>query len=533
MRLFSTKRRQTRGSFLILTLMMLPLFLLPLIGLAIDGTKMYIVQSKLQSAIDGAALGAGRMITTGANDTQLQTIATQFLEVNFPSGYWGSSNLTYNIQATDVSSIHTISVTASVTVPTFFIHVLGENMTTVSLSSQASKRDLRMMLVVDRSGSVVSENANTLITSVLTNFVANGSYFSNGTDEIGMVSFGGTWNLDFAPDLNFRTDTPNISTAISNIAFTLNGGSTSLNSGTNTAEGLYQAWYQLRNINDPTALNVIVLLTDGRPSAFTGNFLSTTSATPSHCSTTYPHPGVLQAMVGGAYQGLSYPFWPPVTSGSYVLGIINRQFVDNTAEESTHDSTTNPTSCNYDPTTNNDTNVPTDIPTLPDYAGPIDNVGSIGTYTAPTYSNGTWSGGVAVHGQNNSGYYYQSSVIGTATNDPRNIRYAAFNVADNIATLIRQDTVISPMLFVIGLSYTNQATEPLDSDWLARLANAKNYIYASTDTSALNGTTVVAGSPMTVQANQTQGLYCLAQNDMSSLSGCFNQIGSSILHLTQ
>ena len=55
------------------------------------------------------------------------------------------------------------------------------------------------------------------------------------------------------------------------------------------------------------------------------------------------------------------------------------------------------------------------------------------------------------------------------------MRYASFNVADNIATAIRQDTTLNPMLFVIGLNETdasgNIVGEPLDEDWLARVAN--------------------------------------------------------------
>ena len=55
---------------------------------------------------------------------------------------------------------------------------------------------------------------------------------------------------------------------------------------------------------------------------------------------------------------------------------------------------------------------------------------------------------------------------GTSTTNPRAIRYAAYNVADNIATMIRQDTTLRPIIFVIGL---NESTgEPLDS----RLARA-------------------------------------------------------------
>ena len=65
---------------------MLPTVLIPLVGLAIDGSRLYIVQAKLASAVDGAALGAGRLLGTTANTTE---IAGEFLNANFPTRLLG------------------------------------------------------------------------------------------------------------------------------------------------------------------------------------------------------------------------------------------------------------------------------------------------------------------------------------------------------------------------------------------------------------------------------------------------------------
>src|SRR5262245_1791268 len=85
MRFFS--RRGERGATLILVSTMLPLFLIPIVGLAIDSTVLYIVQAKLSSAADGAALGAGRLLGTNADTKE---IAGEFLKANFPRNFWGS-----------------------------------------------------------------------------------------------------------------------------------------------------------------------------------------------------------------------------------------------------------------------------------------------------------------------------------------------------------------------------------------------------------------------------------------------------------
>jgi len=495
---------------MILVMMMLPVFLIPLVGLAIDGTMLFIVQAKLSSAADGAVLGAGRLLNTSANTTE---IAGEFLNVNFPTGFWGARNLQSNISATDVSGLHTIYIYASVQVPLLFMRIIGQNYSTVAVNAQSTKRDVRMMIVVDRSGSVVLEGANSTIVSVLNNFVASSSgYFLDGTDEIGMISFGGAWKLDFSPTVYFQSSTPNIATAINNIPFTLNGGSSTMNSGTNTSEGLYQAWYQLRQINDPSALNVILLLTDGRPSGFTGTFTSTY-----HCTNT-SHPGVLQAQVS---QG-SYPYWPPPTSNSnnIVLGIEDQQFQGNTNYEYMYDNTTNPGGCNYTTGIGSSGSpsgqqlVVNDISTFPSTAGPVDNVGSISAYTSSGVSTTTG--------------YYNFANLGLSRNltVPKSVRYAAFNVADNIATLIRQDTVIKPVLFVVGLTYSATNTEPLDSDWLARLANDPAYVIQSTDSDA--GTT--AGGSV-YQSGQTAGWYY--PSSAANLSSAFANVANQILRLSQ
>jgi Flp pilus assembly protein TadG len=495
MRRFFAKRRGNRGSTLILVLMMLPVFLIPLVGLGIDGTMLFLVQAKLSAAADGAVLGAGRLLGTSANTTE---IAGEFLNVNFPAGYWGSTNLQSTITATDVSGLHTISLNATVQVPLLFMRILGQSSSTVAASAVASKRDVRMMIVVDRSGSVVEENANPTIVSVLDQFVANSSTsaFVDGRDEIGMISFGASWKLDFSPTIYFQSSTPNIGTAIGNIPFTQSNG-TSANSGTNTAEGLYQAWYQLRQINDPTALNVILLLTDGRPSGFTGNFTST-----SQCKSTYPHGGVLQSYVGLG----TYPFWPPPTSGADVIGISTSTYQ---GVPETNYVESNSSGCGYSGGAS--TSVETDIPTIPANAGPIDNVGSIPQYTTV---------GVPTQTQ---GYYLN---FGNSTSDPKSIRYAAFNVADNIATLIRQDTVVKPVLFVIGLSYSGTLTEPLDSDWLARIANDPSYVIQTSDPDAHT----TAGNSV-YQSGQTAGWYYLS--NLSTLQQAFSNVSSQILRLSQ
>src|ERR1039458_3108350 len=75
MRLSSKRRSRQSGSVLVLVTLMLPTLLLPLAGLAIDASICRLAQLRLQAAVDGAVLGAGRELGTPADPA---TLAREF-----------------------------------------------------------------------------------------------------------------------------------------------------------------------------------------------------------------------------------------------------------------------------------------------------------------------------------------------------------------------------------------------------------------------------------------------------------------------
>jgi hypothetical protein len=495
------------------------LLLLPMAGMAVDFGMLYNIKARLQTAVDAAAIGAGYMLhatTNIADPVQLAAItadAQAYFNANFPAHYFGATITAYSATVTGSTSGKTITVTASADVPMLLLRVLGIQKSSIGARAVSNVRYIAMMIVVDRSGSISSENAQGTITSTLQTFVANSvtSHLVDGVDTVGMVSFGASWKLDYAPNLHFQTAVPNIGTAINDIYWGP--------SSTNTAEGLYQAWTKLysASMNLPGSLNVILLLTDGRPSAFTGKF-----ATVSGCNNpTHIVNGNLQAYVN---LNPPYPFWPPPTSGNDVLGLLGTQLLGSypgwTAEASNLAAPSG-SGCAFaqNPQPSSQLNVDADLTgggNFPSTVGPVDNVGAIFNPSYPYYS--TPGSGVPTQ----SGYY---SAPGTSANNPRSVRYAAFNVADNMATMIRQDTTLSPMLFVIGLNYAGGTTEPLDEDWLARLANDPNYVTVGSDP------TVKAAGLSVYQSSQTPGMYC--NSTQATLSACFSQVTSQLLRLIQ
>ena len=75
-----------KGFALIYTAGTLTLMLL-FTGLAVDAGRAYVVKAQLSKAVDGAALGAARMLNSGDPRAEAARIFT----ANFPSGYLGTA----------------------------------------------------------------------------------------------------------------------------------------------------------------------------------------------------------------------------------------------------------------------------------------------------------------------------------------------------------------------------------------------------------------------------------------------------------
>ena len=134
-------RRGQRGSLLVLTTIAVPVFLVPLVGLGIDATICYIVQAELSAAVDGAALGTGRLLSTSANPND---IASEFLNANFrvgQGGFWSAYNLNSTINVV-TGTTKTVTITATASVPLLFMRILGQNSAIVAATAQATRRIL-------------------------------------------------------------------------------------------------------------------------------------------------------------------------------------------------------------------------------------------------------------------------------------------------------------------------------------------------------------------------------------------------------
>ena len=115
------------------------------------------VQAQLSKAVDGAALGAARMLNSGNPRQEAATI----YRANFPAGWMGTSSSTspsdagfYNLDTVVASGVNVVTINATAVVPTTFMQLANFQELTVRATGEATRRMVDLSLVLDVSGSI-------------------------------------------------------------------------------------------------------------------------------------------------------------------------------------------------------------------------------------------------------------------------------------------------------------------------------------------------------------------------------------------
>ncbi len=505
--------------------MMLPFVLIPVVGLAIDATMLYTVKAKLQAAVDGGAIAAAQALSAGltfsVQQAAAQKSADEFLKANIAvgatpgSGFFGAYGLNDTtcdvetgyvqpdpagtspciVAAQNVSSkITTVNIAASVQVPLLFMRILGFSAGTVASSSQASRRSVVLVMVIDRSSSmnhvINGVPVMTTLQQAATWFVQQ---FQEGRDQLGLVTFGGSaivaypstdWDntAPTGPDSSFMYEpdsaaVPNMITSINNIAISTNTG---------TAEALIDAWKEIQAANQPGALNVIVLFTDGQPNGITANFNSSTGVgngtggsiiSNAHCSypSVAPNAGLPKTLGTSMFGWMAQ--WGGYVAGDIAgNGIFSMAQWNNTAYTSVtawlQSSSGEPAlqsgqnqpayNCSYAGGTGN---LPNDLKQLPaaDYYGDSTTGVNNGLYTTNDYTQAEiWNDtGECKNGSR------VAQTLTTHIGDSCQIGLASWNAADQAARQIHNDTTYTPVIYAMGFE-GNGGDDPA---FMGRLAN--------------------------------------------------------------
>jgi Flp pilus assembly protein TadG len=239
------------------------------VGLAVDTGRAYVVQAQLSKAVDGAALGAARMLNSGNPRNEAATI----YRANFPSGWFGTSSSTdpavssfYQMNTIPASGVNVVTVTASATIPTTFMKLANFNELTVHATGEATRRMVDLSLVLDVSGSIGSKWP--AVRSAAQEFIGA---FDAASDRLSLIFYSnGARVLDPMPaGRGFDKNR-----LIADIPATLPGGSTAM------VEGLYRGWDEVRSVpsGQQSGLRVIVLFTDGASNSVPGVYPGSTAA---------------------------------------------------------------------------------------------------------------------------------------------------------------------------------------------------------------------------------------------------------------
>ena len=126
-----------------------------MIGSGLDISRAYLVKSKMQTACDAAALATRRYMGGNALNQAAKDEGTKFFNFNFPPGTMSTAAVTPGI-TTDPNDASVVQVSASTSVPTTLMAILGQGSIPVSVSCSADQDYVNndIMLVLDVTGSM-------------------------------------------------------------------------------------------------------------------------------------------------------------------------------------------------------------------------------------------------------------------------------------------------------------------------------------------------------------------------------------------
>ncbi len=528
----STRRR--KGVSLMVTAVSLA-FIIPTVGMIIDVGILYSVKARLQAAVDGASLAAARALnlgqTTAAQASSAQQNAVNWFYANFPANTWGTTGTQMGQSTVSVFDdpnnphVRNVTVSATTTVPTTFMRWFNANSTTISAAGNASRRDVVVMMVLDRSGSM--QNAGACGSMVTAAKLFTGQ-FAAGRDQIGLVSFSDNVYLHSSPTTNFQT--------VLGYSNSLGNGTGALDTiacagGTSTAQAISVAYNEVYRMNLPGALNVVMFETDGLPNTLALNFWDSSASVAGIKSTSACKDKNAKKMsTGGFASAAVLPSWTAgqaLGAGSYYpnipAGIVGSVYSDDPGGTNKFQLM-----MQYWTTTSGNNFNSTSFVTST--AAPGCSFAGGQTATPPP-ADIAWFPVTDVWGnQLNPSYgYLPVTYTGThiAANSYTTYHNAVLNATDNAAYRARSNATIPVYFFGIGLGGTS--TSPPDYDFMQRLANDPNgdnynnpplYSACSLEPGCAN------------YPSQPQGTFIFSSSP-GSLSQAFLAISSQVLRLSK
>ena len=180
-----TQQKQS-GSVLILLAVMIFL-LLGFIAAGVEAGRWYLVRAELAKSVDAGALAAARNLSNP--NVSPTALAVEYAQANFPAGSVGTPGAGAGSAAFTATMLAPtrVEVDGAASANSIFAQILGFGLVPVKSLSVAMARQVEIMLVLDRSGSMAG-TPMTKLKEASHGFV---EYFKStqAQDKIGMISF--------------------------------------------------------------------------------------------------------------------------------------------------------------------------------------------------------------------------------------------------------------------------------------------------------------------------------------------------------
>ena len=239
-----------------------------MIGGAVDLSRVYMTQTRLQNACDAGALAARRAMSGQTPTSDNIAEGNKFFDFNFPAGSFGATSVTKSYAAGTV--VGTINGTASAQLPASIMKIFGKDTFTVDVncSSTLNIPNTDVVFVLDTSGSMAQtisgdtqSKIDGLRQAVKDFFVELGPGEASGPGRIryGFVPYSSGVNVGRILNPNWMLDTATYNTRVPAISkvwtYTLGSESglgswsawSSTPSSYNTASGYTGGWSRISN----------------------------------------------------------------------------------------------------------------------------------------------------------------------------------------------------------------------------------------------------------------------------------------------
>jgi Mg-chelatase subunit ChlD len=256
-----------RGALVVIFALAL-LVLLGFVALGIEAGRWYLVRAELAKGVDAASLAGAKNISNPY--VTPTTIAVEFGNENFQAGYVGtpaSGAGSVRFTATMVEA-DKISVTGNVDATAILAKIFGVDRIPVAASSIAQKKEVEIMMILDRSGSMAGTKM-TALQSAAQNFL---DFFADtqDKDKVGLISFATTAGINGGPDRALGTYfvTP-MKNAITHMTAV---GATNAEDAVDMADGAGGFTDQTGVPGDKRIQQFVVFFSDGMPTALRDRF---------------------------------------------------------------------------------------------------------------------------------------------------------------------------------------------------------------------------------------------------------------------